>query len=38
MDVAFDLAQEAKTAVSLAAFVVQLMKGMNEEKMQALLK
>jgi 3-hydroxyisobutyrate dehydrogenase-like beta-hydroxyacid dehydrogenase len=38
LDVALELAQEAKTAVPLAALVDQLMKGMNQEKMMALLK
>jgi 3-hydroxyisobutyrate dehydrogenase-like beta-hydroxyacid dehydrogenase len=38
MDVALELAQDAKTAVPLAALVDQLMKGMNQEKMMALLK
>ena len=37
MDVALELAQEAKVAVPLAALVDQLMKGMNQEKMKALL-
>ncbi len=37
MDVALDLAQEAKVAVPLAALVDQLMKGMNQEKMRSLL-
>ncbi len=37
MDVALELAQNAKTAVPLAALVDQLMKGMNQEKMKALL-
>ena len=37
MDVALDLAQEAKIAVPLAALVDQLMKGMNQEKMKALM-
>ena len=37
MDVALALAQDAKTAVPLAALVDQLMKGMNQEKMKALL-
>jgi 3-hydroxyisobutyrate dehydrogenase len=37
MDVALDLAQDAKIAVPLAALVDQLMKGMNQEKMRALL-
>jgi 3-hydroxyisobutyrate dehydrogenase-like beta-hydroxyacid dehydrogenase len=38
MDVALELAQDAKTPVPLAALVDQLMKGMNQEKMKALLK
>lgn len=37
MDVALDLAQGAKVAVPLSALVDQLMKGMNQEKMKALL-
>jgi len=37
MDVALDLAQDAKAPVPLAALVDQLMKGMNQEKMKALL-
>jgi 3-hydroxyisobutyrate dehydrogenase len=37
MDVALELAQEAKVAVPLSALVDQLMKGMNREKMNALL-
>jgi 3-hydroxyisobutyrate dehydrogenase-like beta-hydroxyacid dehydrogenase len=37
MDVALELAQNAKTPVPLAALVDQLMKGMNQEKMKALL-
>ena len=37
MDVALELAQDAKTAVPLAALVGQLMKGMNQDKMKALL-
>jgi len=37
MDVALELAQEAKIAVPLAALVDQLMKGMNQEKMKALM-
>lgn len=37
MDVALELAQEAKTAVPLAALVDQLMKGMNQDRMKALL-
>lgn len=38
MDVALELAQDAKTPVPLAALVDQLMKGMNQDKMKALLK
>ena len=38
MDVALELAQDAKTPVPLAALVDQLMKGMNQEKMKALLR
>lgn len=38
MDAALELAQDAKTPVPLAALVDQLMKGMNQEKMRALLK
>jgi len=37
MDVALELAQEAKVPVPLAALVDQLMKGMTREKMKALL-
>ena len=37
MDVALELAQEAKVAMPLAALVDQLMKGMNQDKMKALL-
>lgn len=37
MDVALELAQEAKVPVPLAALVDQLMKGMNQEKMKSLL-
>jgi 3-hydroxyisobutyrate dehydrogenase-like beta-hydroxyacid dehydrogenase len=37
MDVALELAQDAKAPVPLAALVDQLMKGMNQEKMKALL-
>lgn len=37
MDVALELAQDAKVAAPLAALVDQLMKGMNQEKMKALL-
>jgi 3-hydroxyisobutyrate dehydrogenase len=37
MDVALELAQDAKTPVPLAALVDQLMKGMNQEKMRSLL-
>jgi 3-hydroxyisobutyrate dehydrogenase-like beta-hydroxyacid dehydrogenase len=37
MDVALELAQDAKASVPLAALVDQLMKGMNQEKMKALL-
>ena len=37
MDVALELAQEAKVPVPLAALVDQLMKGMTQEKMKALL-
>ncbi|HXJ01139.1 MAG TPA: NAD(P)-dependent oxidoreductase [Micropepsaceae bacterium] len=37
MDVALELAQDAKMPVPLAALVDQLMKGMNQEKMKALL-
>lgn len=38
MDVALDLAQNAKAPVPLSALVDQLMKGMNQAKMQALLE
>jgi len=38
MDVALDLAQTAKEPVPLSALVDQLMKGMNQAKMQALLE
>jgi 3-hydroxyisobutyrate dehydrogenase-like beta-hydroxyacid dehydrogenase len=38
MDVALDLAQTAKAPVPLSALVDQLMKGMNQAKMQALLE
>ena len=37
MDVALELAQEAKVPVPLAALVDQLMKGMTQEKMKSLL-
>jgi 3-hydroxyisobutyrate dehydrogenase-like beta-hydroxyacid dehydrogenase len=37
MDVALDLAQDAKIPVPLAALVDQLMKGMNQAKMKSLL-
>jgi 3-hydroxyisobutyrate dehydrogenase-like beta-hydroxyacid dehydrogenase len=37
MDVALELAQDAKVPVPLSALVDQLMKGMNQEKMKALL-
>jgi 3-hydroxyisobutyrate dehydrogenase-like beta-hydroxyacid dehydrogenase len=37
MDVALELAQEAKVPMPLAALVDQLMKGMNQDKMKALL-
>ena len=37
MDVALELAQDAKMPVPLAALVDQLMKGMNQDKMKALL-
>jgi 3-hydroxyisobutyrate dehydrogenase-like beta-hydroxyacid dehydrogenase len=37
MDVALELAQDVKAPVPLAALVDQLMKGMNQEKMKALL-
>jgi len=36
--VALDLAQTAKAPVPLSALVDQLMKGMNQAKMQALLQ
>ena len=38
MDVALELAQDAKVPVPLAALVDQLMKGMNQQKMKALLE
>jgi len=38
MDVALELAQDAKAPVPLSALVDQLMKGMNQAKMQALLQ
>jgi 3-hydroxyisobutyrate dehydrogenase-like beta-hydroxyacid dehydrogenase len=38
LDVAMDLAQDAKVPVPLSALVDQLMKGMNQEKMRTLLK
>ncbi len=38
MDVALELAQDAKMAVPLTALVDQLMKGMNQQKMKALLE
>jgi 3-hydroxyisobutyrate dehydrogenase-like beta-hydroxyacid dehydrogenase len=38
MDVALDLAQTAKAPVPLSALVDQLMKGMNQARMQALLE
>jgi len=38
MDVALELAQDAKVTVPLAALVDQLMKGMNQQKMKALLE
>ncbi len=38
MDVALELAQDARTPVPLAALVDQLMKGMNQQKMRALLE
>ena len=38
MDVALDLAQDAKAPIPLSALVDQLMKGMNQAKMQALLE
>jgi 3-hydroxyisobutyrate dehydrogenase-like beta-hydroxyacid dehydrogenase len=37
LDVAIDLAQQAKVPVPLSALVDQLMKGMNQEKMRSLL-
>ena len=37
MDVALEMAQEARTPVPLAALVDQLMKGMSQERMKALL-
>jgi 3-hydroxyisobutyrate dehydrogenase-like beta-hydroxyacid dehydrogenase len=37
MDVALELAQDAKAPVPLSALVDQLMKGINQEKMKALL-
>jgi 3-hydroxyisobutyrate dehydrogenase-like beta-hydroxyacid dehydrogenase len=37
MDVALELAQDAKAPVPLSALVDQLMKGLNQEKMKALL-
>ena len=37
LDVAMDLAQQAKVPVPLSALVDQLMKGMNNEKMRALI-
>lgn len=37
MDVALELAQDAKVPVPLAALVDQLMKGLNQEKMKALM-
>jgi 3-hydroxyisobutyrate dehydrogenase-like beta-hydroxyacid dehydrogenase len=37
MDVALELAQDAKVPVPLSALVDQLMKGMNQDKMQSLL-
>ncbi len=37
MDVALELAQDVKVAAPLAALVDQLMKGINQEKMKALL-
>jgi len=37
MDVALEMAQDAKVAMPLAALVDQLMKGMNQDKMKALL-
>lgn len=38
MDVALDLAQTLKVSMPLSGLVDQLMKGMNQEKMKALLK
>jgi 3-hydroxyisobutyrate dehydrogenase len=38
MDVALELAQDAKTPMPLSALVDQLMKGMNQAKMKALLE
>ena len=38
MDVALELAQDAKTPVPLAALVDQLMKGMNQEKMRKVME
>jgi 3-hydroxyisobutyrate dehydrogenase-like beta-hydroxyacid dehydrogenase len=38
MDVALELAQDARAPVPLSALVDQLMKGMNQAKMQALLE
>jgi hypothetical protein len=37
MDVALELAQDAHAPVPLSVLVDQLMKGMNQEKMKALL-
>lgn len=37
MDVALELAQDAKCPVPLAALLDQPMKGMNQDKMKALL-
>jgi 3-hydroxyisobutyrate dehydrogenase-like beta-hydroxyacid dehydrogenase len=37
MDVALELAQAARVPVPLAALVDQLMKGINQERMRALL-
>jgi 3-hydroxyisobutyrate dehydrogenase-like beta-hydroxyacid dehydrogenase len=37
MDVALDLAQDAKFAMPLAALVDQLMKGMDQARMKALM-
>ena len=37
MDVALDLAQDGQSAGPLSALVDQLMKGMNQDKMKALL-